>query len=318
LKLSLDSLERHLTRGLSPVYLISGDEPLLASDAADAIRHRAGSLGFTEREVHVLDRSTDWDAIQAAAGTLSLFAARRMIELKLQGKPGVTGARALERMIRSSADDTLLLIVTARLDRDAQNADWVRAAESRGVWVSVWPVTRERLPAWLDTRCRRLGLQADPQALALLAERTEGNLLAAQQELEKLKLLFAGERLTVERVLSGTADSARFDVGELSSALIARQPSRALRILDGLREEGVELPLVLWSVGKAMHERWSRETAAAGSADAAARAHAARWAARAARADAMAKGRLAGNAWHELALLACELCNRPALPLRPA
>ncbi len=317
MKLSLDSLVRHLTRELSPVYLISGDEPLLASDAADAVRARARALGFAEREVHVLDRSTEWDAVQAAAGTLSLFAARRLIELKLQGKPGVAGGRALERMIRSAGDDTLLLIVTARLDRDGQNAAWVRAAESRGAWIPVWPVTRERLPGWLDNRCRQLGLQADAEALALLAERTEGNLLAAHQELEKLKLLFAGERLTVERVLSGTADSARFDVGELSDALIARRTSRALRILDGLREEGVELPLILWSVNKAMHERWSRETAS-GSAAAAARAHAARWAARAVRADAMAKGRLAGNAWHEIALLASELCDRPALPLLAA
>jgi DNA polymerase III subunit delta len=315
LKLSSDSLARQLAQQLSPVYLISGDEPLLAGEAVDDVRARARALGFTEREVHVLDRGTDWDAIRAAASNLSLFAARRIIELKLQSKPGVAGGRALEQMIQSAGADTVLIIVTGRLDRDAQSAGWVRAVEARGVWVPVWPVARERLPGWLRARCRQLALQADPEALELLAERTQGNLLAARQELEKLKLLFPGERLDIERVLAGTADSARFDVGELAEALIAGQLGRALRILDGLEQEGVELPLVLWAVTKAMRERWSRHSTPTGAGGREARRRAARLAERATRADAMAKGRLAGNAWHELALLACELCGRSALPL---
>lgn len=313
MKLSLDSLARQLAQQLSPAYLISGDEPLLVGEAADAVRARARALGFTEREVHVLDRGTDWDALRAAASTLSLFAARRIIELKLQGKPGVAGGRALERMIQSAGDDTVLIIVTGRLDRDAQSASWVQAVEARGVWVPVWPVARDRLPGWLEKRCRQLSLDADPAALELLADRTEGNLLAAQQELEKLKLLFPGERLDIERVLAGTADSARFDVGELSNALVAGQLGRALRILDGLEQEGFELPLVLWAVTKAMHERVSRESTPLGSAGLQARRRVARLTERAARADAMAKGRLLGNAWHELALLACDLCGRSAL-----
>jgi DNA polymerase III subunit delta len=315
LKLTPDALSRQLTQQLSPVYLISGDEPLLAGEAVDTVRARARGLGFTEREVHVLDRGTDWDAVRAAASTLSLFAARRIIELKLQSKPGVAGGRALEQMIQSAGDDTVLIIVTGRLDRDAQSAGWVRAVEARGTWVPVWPIARERLPGWLEKRCRQMRVDADPAALELLAERTEGNLLAAQQELEKLKLLFPGERLDVQRVLAGTADSARFDVGELSNALVAAELSRALRILDGLEQEGVELPLVLWAVTKAMHERWSRESAPAEARGARVRRRAARLAERAMRADAMAKGRLAGNAWHELALLACDLCGRSALPL---
>jgi len=311
LKLTLDALARQLAQQLSPVYLISGDEPLLAGEAADAVRARARALGFTEREVHVLDRGTDWDSVRAAASTLSLFATRRVIELKLQAKPGVTGGRALEHLIRSAGEDTLLLIVTGRLDRDAQSAAWVQAAEARGAWIPVWPISRERLPAWLERRCRQLGLQADPTALELLAERTEGNLLAAQQELEKLRLLFPGERLDTRRVLAGTADSARFDVGELSNALGAGQLSRALRVLDGLEQEGVELPLVLWAVTKGMRERWGGQ----GNPTSGERLRQARLIQRAVRADAMAKGRLAGNAWQELALLACELCGRSAFPL---
>ncbi len=293
-----------------PVYLVSGDEPLLAGEAADAVRARARAAGFTEREVHVLDRGSDWEAVRAAAGTLSLFASRRIIELKLPGgKPGVAGGRVLASVIQSIGDDVLLLIVTGRLDRDAQGAEWVRAAESRGAWLAVWPVPAERMLAWLEARCRRLGLTADAGALELLADRTQGNLLAAQQELEKLRLLAGRERVTAERVLASTADSARFNVGELSEALIQGELSRALRVLDGLKSEGVELPLVLWAAIKAMRELWARHTGAA------AQVPFRRFVGRAVRADAMAKGRLRGDAWDELSLFACDLCGRAALPL---
>lgn len=332
MKLTLDSLARHLERQLLPVYLISGDEPLLAGEAADAVRARARALGYSEREVHLLDRGTDWDAVRAAAGTLSLFAARRIIELKLpSGKPGVAGGRALAGIIQSAGDDTLLLIVTGRLDRDAQSADWVRAAEARGAWLAVWPVPAERMLSWLEARCRRLDLAADAEALELLADRTQGNLLAAQQELEKLKLLAGRERVTAERVLAGTADSARFNVGELAEALLAGELVRALRVLDGLKSESVELPLVLWAMIKALRELWARHIGAGdapprgpgrpmsvSSGDVrrrAARLPFRQLVERAVRADGMAKGRLAGDAWDELSLLACDLCGRAALPL---
>ena len=316
MKLSPDSLPRHLERQLLPVYLVSGDEPLLATEAADAIRARARALGFTERDVHVLDRGTDWDAVRAAAGTLSLFAARRVIELRLPtGKPGVTGGRVLASLAESADADTLILILSGRLDRDSQSAEWVRAVESRGAWVQVWPIPADRMVPWLETRCRALGLAADAGALELLAARTEGNLLAAHQELEKLKLL-ACDRVTADRVLGGASDSARFSIGELSEALTAGELGRALRVLDGLRAEDVELPLVLWAVSRALRARWSSELES-GLAPARARAARARYRgliARAVRADAMAKGRQAGDAWNEIALIASELAGRALLP----
>ncbi len=316
MKLTFDSLARQLERQLLPVYLISGDEPLLAGEAADAVRARARALGFTERDVHFLDRGVDWDAVRAAVGTLSLFAARRLIELRLpSGKPGVAGGRALTGIIQSIGDDVLLLIVTGRLDRDAQGADWVRAVEARGAWLAVWPIPAERMLSWLEARCRRLGLAADAEALELLAERTEGNLLAAQQELEKLKLLAGSERVTAERVLVGTTDSARFSVGELSAALTAGQLTRALRILEGLRSESVELPLVLWAAVKALRELWARYAGPGEAPTRGTRLSFRRFVDRALRADGMAKGRLAGDAWDELALLACDLCGRAALPV---
>jgi DNA polymerase III subunit delta len=325
LKLSPDSLARHLERQLLPIYLISGDEPLIAMEAADAIRGRARALGFTEREVHAVDRSTDWDAILAAAGTLSLFATRRIIELRLPtGKPGVAGGRALATLAGSLAEDTLVLVLSGRLDRDAQGADWVRAVEERGGWVQVWPVAADRMRPWLEARCRQLGLAAEPEALDVLAERTQGNLLAARQELEKLRLLAgdvpggAGLRVTAASVLAAAGDSARFNVGELSDALVAGDLGRALRVLGGLQGEDAELPLVLWAVVRALRTRWSRYAEPGAPGADAARPTFRRLAERALRADGMAKGRRAGNAWDEIALLACELCGRAALPIPAA
>lgn len=317
MKLSPDSLPRHLERQLLPVYLVSGDEPLLATEAADAIRARARALGFAERDVYALDRGTDWDAVRAAAGTLSLFAARRVIELRLPtGKPGVTGGRVLASLAASGGADTLILILTGRLDRESQGAEWVRAVESHGAWVQVWPIAPDRMVPWLHARCRELGLEAEPGALELLAARTEGNLLAARQELEKLKLL-ASDRVTAERVLAAAGDSARFNVGELSDALASGELGRTLRVLAGLRSEDAELPLVLWAVARALRARWSRELE---SGLPPARASAIRAAyrgliRRAVRADGMAKGRRRGDAWDEIALIACDLAGRPVLPL---
>ena len=329
LKLTPDSLARHLEQQLLPVYLVSGDEPLLAGEAADALRVRARERGFTEREVLFLDRSGDWDAVRAAASTLSLFATRRIVEVRLpSGKPGVTGARTLASVIESLHEDTLLLILTGRLDRDAQGSDWVRAAEARGAWIPVWPLAADRMAGWLQSRSRRLGLSVDAQALELLAERTEGNLLAARQELEKLQLLGHTGVVGAAQVLASTADSARFDVAELTEALVEGDGARGLRVLAGLRSEGVELPLVLWAVVRALHGLWAACTGTeesgargyprSGAPGAAARRRAARLpfarlTARAVRADAMAKGRAPGSAWDELALLAADLCGRPAL-----
>lgn len=317
MKLSPDSLPRHLERQLLPVYLVSGDEPLLATEAADAIRARARTQGFTEREVYLLDRGADWDAVRAAAGTLSLFATRRIIELRLpSGKPGVAGGRVLASLAAAGDADTLILILTGRLDRESQGAEWVRAVEAHGAWVPVWPIPSERMVAWLEARCRALGLTADAGALELLAARTEGNLLAARQELEKLKLL-ACDRVTAQQVLGGTGDSARFSIGELSDALTGGELGRALRVLDGLKAEDTELPLVLWAVCRALRARWASELES-GSAPARARAVRTKYRgliARTVRADAVAKGRRSGNAWDEIALIACDLAGRAVLPL---
>ncbi len=327
LKLTSDSLGSHLAERLLPAYLISGDEPLLAGEAADAVRTRARAAGFTEREVHFIERAGDWDELRGAAMSRSLFGARRVLEIRMSSaRPGAAGNATLVKLLEAHDPDTLYLILTPRLDREAQGADWVRTLEARGGWVQVWPVDPRRLVAWLAVRCGKLGLEASDEALELLAARTEGNLLAAHQELSQLALLAAGSRLTPDTVLASVADSARFDVFRLGEAAIAGETARALRVLSGLRAEGTEPTLVLWALTRALREVWSAREAGSSppwQRHGAALGKALRRASglpfmalaqRAARTDRVIKGRLTGDAWDELMLLTLELSGPAAAP----
>ncbi|HEY2274980.1 MAG TPA: DNA polymerase III subunit delta [Steroidobacteraceae bacterium] len=323
MKLTADSLASNLRERLLPAYLISGDEPLQSGEAADAVRAAARAAGFSEREVHVAERAADWEEVRGSARNLSLFGARRLFEIRMSGRPGTAGNGALVELLEADDRDTLFVILTPRLDREAQGADWVRAVEARGAWVPVWPVDASRLVGWLRGRARQLGLEASDAALELLAERTEGNLLAAHQELTKLVLLAGGAPVTPETVLASVADSARFDVFQLSEAVLSGAAARALRVLAGLRAEGTEPTLVLWALTKALHDAWGALSGAGGGAprgwqrQSAALEQARRRAphmafadltARAARVDRVIKGRVTGNAWDELTLLTSALC----------
>jgi DNA polymerase-3 subunit delta len=308
MKLTLEGLPAQLAQRLLPAYLVSGDEPLRVGEATDLIRAAARAAGFNEREVFFIERASSiWEDVQQAAQSLSLFASRRLIEIRLPtGKAGVTGAAALLRLIAAAGDDLLLLVVTGKLERDTQNAEWVQALTARGAWLPVWPIDRAHLPQWLRQRARAVRLSLSEEAIAMLAERCEGNLLAAQQEIDKLVLLWpSGSTVSAADVAASSADSARFDVFQLGEAVRAGNASRALRILSGLQSEGAEPVLVLWSL--------LRELRAAQAASA--RLPFARLTARAGRADRMAKGLASGDPWDELALLAVELCGLRTLPL---
>jgi|SRR5579872_1581990 len=329
LKLTPDAIATHLEQRLLPVYLVSGDDPLLTGEAADAIRAAARAKGFTEREVHFLERGADWDDVRASAGNLSLFGARRVVEIRLpSGKPGVAGSAALVAMLEADDRDTVFLILTPRLDRDSQGATWVKAVEERGAWVQVWTVEADKLVSWLRGRSRKLGLDVSNEALEILAERTEGNLLAAHQELQKLLLSAAGGQISADAVLASVADSARFDVFQLGESVLSGDTERALRMLAGLRAEGVEATLVLWALSKAVRDLWATVAPGGGARprvwgrQAAALDRGARRAprlpfealcTRAGRVDRMIKGRLTGDAWDELALLVAEICGHQAL-----
>lgn len=308
MKLTLDALAAHLAGQLLPAYLVSGDEPLLSGEALDAIRERARAAGAGTREVFFIERGNAvWEAVLQAAQSLSLFAERRIVEIRMpSGKPGASGAAALLRLLQAAGSDLLVLVVTGRLDRESQDAAWVRALQARGAWLPIWPVERARLPQWLRGRLAAAGLTADAEALELLAERSEGNLLAARQEIDKLALLLPrGSRVGIAEVIAGSTDAARFDVFQLGEALRARDAARALRILASLHAGGTEPTLVLWAV--------LREIRAAGTAG----PRAARWVARAAAVDRLAKGLASGDPWDELAWLVLELAGNARAPLLP-
>jgi DNA polymerase-3 subunit delta len=244
---SPDALPSGLARGLRSVYLVTGSEPLLIAEACDAIRGAAREQQYAEREVHFLERGFDWHALLADAANLSLFATRRLIELKLGPTPDAESGRLLAGLAERPPVDTVL-IVAGVLERKTLASAWVRAFEEHGVLVVAQPVDRPALPGWIRDRLGRKGVTIESAAAELLADRVEGNLLAAQQEIERIALLMPGATLDAGQVAELVADSARYDVFELAAAAFAGQPERALRILAGLRAEGREPPLVLWAL----------------------------------------------------------------------
>ena len=257
MRLKPEQLPAALQRGLATVYLISGDEPLLAGEAADSIRAAARAAGHADRTVFFVDRSFAWDDFRQATHSLSLFAERRLFELRMpSAKPDKE--RLLE-LVQKPPPDAICLITCGRLDKKAADAPWVRAIEKNGVWVAVWPVETGALPAWLQARARALRLDIEPAAAKLIVDRVEGNLLAAQQELEKLRLLADGGRITLDLVQRSVGDSARYDVFQMSEAAAAGDASRALHVLLGLKSEGVEPTLILWALVRELRGLWQAQ-----------------------------------------------------------
>jgi DNA polymerase III subunit delta len=252
-----DQLDVQLARGLRPLYVVHGDEPLLAQEAADAIRAAARAAGYSERKVFtVAGNHFDWSAVLGAAQALSLFADRQLIEIRIpSGKPGKDGSDALQRYCAQLGDDVLTLVQLPRLDFQQQKSAWFTALDGAGVSIRVEPVERKALPVWIAQRLARqnqrvAGGEAGQQTLAFFADRVEGNLLAAHQELQKLALLYPEGELSFEQVEAAVLDVARYDVFKLGEAVLAGQVARALRMLAGLRAEGDAPVLVLWTLAE--------------------------------------------------------------------
>jgi len=249
MKLYPDKLEAHLKQKLAPVYLVHGDEPLQIMEIGDRLRRQAREADFIERQVIVVTEDADWSTFRESADSFSLFAEQRLIELRLPtGKPGRVGGDVLKRYCADPPPDVLLLISSAKLDRSGSNSAWFKAIDAAGVTIAVWPIAAAQLGPWLARRLTTVGLVADKPALALIAERVEGNLLAAQQEVERLALLYEPGALTHEQVLDAVSDSARYSISDLSAAALAGHSARALRILAGLRDEAVSEVLILWTL----------------------------------------------------------------------
>jgi DNA polymerase-3 subunit delta len=249
-KLRPEQLGAALSKNIAPIYLVSGDEPLLIQEACDTIRRAARSAGFSERELYHCDTGFDWGQVLTAANSLSLFAEKKIIELRLPtGKPGDKGGKILQEYAQSPALDNLLLIITEKLDGATQKSKWFKAIEDAGVHIQVWPIGVAQLPRWIGQRLQQAGLQADSSAIDLLASRIEGNLLAAAQEIEKLKLLSTDNNIiSYEFMASAVADSARYDVFGLVDKALHGDARAAVKTLHGLKTEGTEPINILWAL----------------------------------------------------------------------
>lgn len=251
MRIDSEDLPRHLSKGLGSLYVVHGEALLLAIEAADAIRTAAREAGYSEREVIIAEQHFKWTELRNSAQSMSLFSSRKVIDLRIpSGKPGVEGAQALQAHCESLDSDTLTLISLPRLDGAAMKSKWFTALEQHGTVVNADEVALAALPAWIAARLRRQEQSADTDTLAFLAQRVEGNLLAAFQEIQKLALLFPQGPLTFEQVKDSVMDVARYDVFKLSEAMLAGDAERYARILDGLRAEGTATVLILWAVAE--------------------------------------------------------------------
>jgi DNA polymerase-3 subunit delta len=260
MQLAAAQLGQHLQKGLRPLYTLHGDEPLLIQEAADAIRAAARTHGYTERTVHtVAGAHFDWGEVLAAGGSLSLFADKQIVEIRVpSGKPGKEGSPALQQLAQGAAgnEGTLTLVLLPKLDKTTRGGAWFSALESHGVTIQLETVERQALPQWIAHRLAAQGQRVQPgeegqRSLQFFADSVEGNLLAAHQEIQKLALLYpAGDRtdgapgvLSFEQVESAVLDVARYDVAKLSEAVLTGQAARAQRMLDALEAEGVAAAL---------------------------------------------------------------------------
>ena len=259
MQLSASQLGNHLQRGLKSLYTLYGDEPLLIQEAADAIRAAARAQGFTERSSYtVAGAHFDWSEVLAAGGSLSLFADRQMLELRIpSGKPGKDGSVALQRLAEAAQGNVsmLTIVILPRLDKATRASAWFSALDGYGVSLPVEPVERQALPQWiaqrLSTQGQRVrGGEEGQRTLQFFADRVEGNLLAAHQEIQKLGLLYPAGELGFTQIESAVLNVARFDVFKLSEAVLAGQPARVQRMLDGLQAEGEAEVLVHWALSE--------------------------------------------------------------------
>ncbi|MEE9343034.1 MAG: DNA polymerase III subunit delta [Gammaproteobacteria bacterium] len=323
-------LTEQLADKLAPVYFIYGNEALVQMECADAIRAQARQQGFTERQVFSVDAGFDWNQLAAESSNLSLFAQKRLLELRIpSGKPGREGSKALCDFIDPLPDDTLLLITVGKLETSAKNTRWFKSLNAAGISVPVYPIDIDRLPGWVSQRFGQKGMLASQAAIQLLVQRTEGNLLACVQEIEKLFLLYGTAAIDEEAVEASVADSARYTAFQLVDAACVADVGRCQRILAGLKAEAVAPTLVLWALSKEIHSLGNMAIDMKNSSLASVLSHWHVWEKRkpivtaalnrlssrqllslvsyCSRVDRVIKGRLAGNPWDELLQLSMKM-----------
>lgn len=337
MKTRVDALAGQLQQSLAPIYYVTGDEPLQLGQACDQIRAAAQRQGYTDRQVLYVERGFNWMDFGQASSNLSLFAERKLIEIRLgASSPGKDGAQVLQRYAQAPAPDSVLLISGDKLEAAQQRSAWFSAIEQHGVIVQVWPIDAVQLPPWLVQRLKQRGLECSLEIAKFLADQVEGNLLAADQEIEKLALLFGMGKLTLEQVQAAVADSARFDIFNLVDEALRGDVARTARMVFGLRAEGTDPVLVSWALAREIRSltRMATGLARGQNADAVLaqehvwdkrkplvktalkRGQLADWQGllrRCALTDRLVKGQMSGRVWDELLELALGVAGKPAL-----
>jgi DNA polymerase-3 subunit delta len=328
MRINTRQLEGQLRKGVSPLYVVHGAEALLALEAADRIRDAARKSGCTEREIFFAEPGADWSKLTAGAANLSLFASKRLVEVRIPtGKPGVEGSRALEAWSSNLPDDAVSLVLLPELEWQQLKSKWFESLDAAGTVVEAKPISRDELPEWLAERLSRQSQRASIETLEWLADRVEGNLLAARQEVEKLALLLPAGEISLEAIRDAVTDVSRFERDTLLDAIHAKDTARVVRVLDSLKAEGEPLPLLLWTLAEELRLLMAvsagqrpRRFLGPGRIEAigrTARAHNResfdRELLRAHRIDRMIKGVEAGDPWDAMLELALGIAGRPVM-----
>ena len=249
MRIKPEQLGAALKKSLAPVYFISGDEPLQLGEIADAIRKAAKKAGFSNREILSAETGFEWNQLAFTADSYSLFADKKIIDLRLpSGTPGIEGSKALIAYCERLPEDTILLVTAGKIAGSALKTKWLEALDKKGVVIQVWPLEGNDLIHWLQQRAEQRGLHIEKEGLRILASKIEGNLLAAAQEIEKLYVLYGAGNLSSQQITEAVADSSRYDVFKLMDSVLAASIGRILKVLSGLRSEGVATPIVLWAL----------------------------------------------------------------------
>ncbi|MFT5482087.1 MAG: DNA polymerase-3 subunit delta [Halieaceae bacterium] len=249
-----EQIQSHLKRQLLPIYFVSGDEPLQIQETCDAIRGTCREQGFTEREIFQVDRYFQWEDLLASAANMSLFGDRKLIELRMpSAKPGDAGSKALVQYANEANPDNVLLIISDKIDKASQRTKWFTALDKHGAFIQIWPIDEGRLSHWMQQRLKQRQITIDSDALEMICDRVEGNMLAAVQEIDKLELLADGNHIDLALVAESVSNNARYNLFSTLDCAIAGRASDAVHMLAGLRAEGTEPLTLIWAIHRELN-----------------------------------------------------------------